>query len=127
MSRIRGRDTGPEVALRRALHSIGLRFRLHVAALPGKPDLVFPRWGAVVFVHGCFWHAHHGCRIAKIPQSNTAFWMDKLAANRRRDARTIRSLRAMGWRVAVVWECQLSTKDRLSNTARRVERFLRCG
>jgi hypothetical protein len=67
MSRIRGRDTGPAVALRRALHSLDLRFRLHVAVLPGKPDLVFPRWGAIVFMCGCFWHAHHGCKIAKIP------------------------------------------------------------
>jgi DNA mismatch endonuclease (patch repair protein) len=123
MSRIRGRDTAPEIALRRALHSLGLRFRLHVAALPGKPDLVFPRWGAVVFVHGCFWHAHRGCMISKVPQSNTALWLEKFAANRSRDARAARALRAMGWRVGVVWECQLSTKVRLARSVRRVARF----
>jgi DNA mismatch endonuclease (patch repair protein) len=127
MSRIRGRDTRPELSLRRALHGLGFRFRLHAATLPGKPDLVFPLWGALVLMHGCFWHAHHGCRIAKIPQSNTAFWLEKFAANRLRDARSVRALRALGWRVVVVRECQLSTKDRLAKTVGRIERFLRFG
>ncbi|MFP3499206.1 DNA mismatch endonuclease Vsr, partial [Pseudomonas sp. SIMBA_059] len=77
MSLIRGRDTQPELALRRALHRLGLRFRLHGAGLPGKPDLVFPRYKTVVFVHGCFWHQHAGCSIATIPKSNTQFWMEK--------------------------------------------------
>jgi DNA mismatch endonuclease (patch repair protein) len=115
------------MTLRRALHGLGLRFRLHAASLPGKPDLVFPRWGVVVFVHGCFWHAHRRCRIANIPQSNTAFWVNKFEANRLRDARAARALRAMGWRVAVVWECQLLTKDKLAATVRRIERFVRTG
>lgn len=127
MARIRGRDTAPELALRQCLHGLGLRYRLHGASLPGKPDLVFARWGAVVFVHGCFWHAHRQCRIAKIPQSNTPFWVNKFAANRRRDARVTRELRALGWRVAVAWECQLSTKAGLKRTAQRIERFIRAG
>ena len=127
MSLIKGRDTAPELAVRRALHRAGLRYRLHVADLPGKPDLVFPRWGAVVFVHGCFWHSHQGCRISNVPQTNTSFWLSKFAANKRRDERAARLLRAAGWRVAVVWECQLSTKGKISASARRIERFVRAG
>lgn len=124
MSRIRGQDTTPELALRHALHAAGLRYRLHVADLPGKPDLVFPRWGAVVFVHGCFWHQHRHCKIAKVPKTNTDFWKRKFAANEQRDARVARALRAMGWRIAVVWECQLSTKRKLAAASARIERFV---
>lgn len=124
MSRIRGRDTQPELALRRALHASGLRYRLNVRDLPGKPDLVFPRWSTVVFVHGCFWHSHKGCRIANIPQSNTNYWLAKFAANKRRDARAVRALRRLGWRVMVVWECQLSTARRVQATAERVHKYV---
>lgn len=125
MSRIKGRDTQPELALRRALHAGGKRYRLHVQALPGKPDLVFPRWSAVVFVHGCFWHQHKSCRIANVPQSNVRFWQAKFEATKRRDARAVKALRASGWRVMVVWECQLSTAQRVRSTAARVDAFLR--
>lgn len=127
MSRIRGRDTKPELKLRRALHATGLRYRLNAADLPGKPDLVFPRWSAVVFVHGCFWHQHGGCRIANVPKSNTEFWLGKFAVNTRRDARNTRELRALGWRVMVVWECQLSTGAKLEATVARVRRWLMRG
>lgn len=127
MSRIRGRDTQPELALRRALHASGLRYRLNVRELPGKPDLVFPRWSTVVFVHGCFWHWHKGCRIANIPQSNTDYWLAKFAANKRRDARAVRALRKLGWRVMVVWECQLSTARRVQTTAKRVHKYVELG
>ena len=109
MSRIRGKDTAPELALRKALHALGLRYRLH-AKLPGKPDIVLPRHSAVVFVHGCFWHRHRGCRIATTPKSNTAFWREKFDRNVARDKRVRRQLRAAGWRVFVAWECQLSGK-----------------
>ena len=125
MSRIRGQDTAPELALRRSLHAAGLRYRLHVPGMPGKPDLVFPRWRTVVFVHGCFWHQHQPCKIAKVPRSNTAFWLTKFEANKRRDARVARALRALGWRVLVVRECQLSTARKLGATCARVEQFLR--
>lgn len=124
MSRIRGRDTKPELVLRKALHAAGFRYRLHAPGLPGRPDLVFPKWGAAVFVHGCFWHQHKNCRIANVPGSNTAFWQAKFQANKRRDARAIRALRAAGWRVAVVWECQLSGARRIGVTVARVRRFL---
>jgi DNA mismatch endonuclease Vsr len=102
MTRIRGRDTAPAIELRRALHSLGLGFRLHVAALPGKADLVLPRWGAVVFVHGCFWHAHRGCSIANLPQTNIAFWAKKFVANRSRDP--LRLVRFEPWACAS-WLC----------------------
>jgi DNA mismatch endonuclease (patch repair protein) len=125
MSRIRGRDTQPELVLRRALHAEGLRYRLHDADLPGKPDLVFPRFSAVVFVHGCFWHQHVGCKVARVPQSNLGFWRKKFEANRCRDRRNVRQLRRLGWRVAVVWECQLSTAHRVATSVKRVRRFLR--
>lgn len=127
MSRIRGRDTKPELMLRRALHATGLRYRLNAADLPGKPDLVFPRWSAVVFVHGCFWHQHGGCKIANVPKSNTEFWLHKFAVNTRRDARVTKELRTLGWRVMVVWECQLSTDANLRATVGRVRRWLMRG
>ena len=114
MSRIRGRDTTPERLVRSHLHRAGLRFRLHVR-LPGKPDIVLPRWSAVVLVHGCFWHRHTGCRYAYTPKSNRSFWMRKFEANVIRDHTVRRQLRTMGWRVITVWECQLSPRvlDRL--------------
>lgn len=124
MSRIKARDTSPELRLRRALHATGLRYRVNVASLPGKPDLVFPRWSAVVFVHGCFWHQHRGCKIANVPKSNTVFWLNKFAVNTRRDTRVTRELRALGWRVLVVWECQISNEAKLNAAVRRIRRWL---
>jgi DNA mismatch endonuclease (patch repair protein) len=108
MSRIRGRDSQPELALRRVLHRLGLRYRLHAKDLPGKPDLVFPRYKAAVFVHGCFWHRHEGCKIATTPKSNTSFWLEKFEKNVTRDSRVAAQLSALGWQVFVVWECELT-------------------
>lgn len=108
MSGIRGRDTQPEVIVRKYLHSQGLRYRIAPKSLPGKPDIVFPKHRAVVFVHGCFWHRHSRCRFAAIPSSNAKFWKSKFSENVVRDARVRRMLRAMGWRVLVIWECQVS-------------------
>lgn len=119
MSGILGRDTAPERLVRSHLHRAGLRFRLHVR-LPGKPDIVLARWNALVFVHGCFWHRHAGCRFAYTPKSNRSFWMRKFEANVARD-RTVRlQLRNLGWRVFTVWECQLSPRrmDRLVSRIR---------
>jgi DNA mismatch endonuclease, patch repair protein len=107
MAGIRGVNTAPEMKLRRALHAVGFRYRLHAKDLPGKPDLVFPRFGAVVFVHGCFWHRHGNCKWATNPSSNVEFWTTKLNKNAERDTRNIDSLRKLGWRVAVVWECSM--------------------
>jgi DNA mismatch endonuclease (patch repair protein) len=106
MSRIRGQDTKPELAIRRGLHMRGLRFRLHVTALPGRPDLIFPKYGAAVFIHGCFWHGHD-CARFKLPATRRAFWSSKIAGNRERDRQAILALQAEGWRVLTVWECSL--------------------
>lgn len=121
MSRIRGRDTGPERTVRSILHRLGLRFSLRRKELPGKPDIVLPARGAVVFVHGCFWHQHAGCRLAVIPQTRQAFWMEKLERNVTRDGENARALRRLGWRVLTVWECELADSERVT---RRLSRLL---
>jgi DNA mismatch endonuclease (patch repair protein) len=113
MRGIRGRDTGPELTVRRYLHARGFRFRLHGRELPGSPDVVLPKYRTVVFVHGCFWHRHPGCRLAYRPKSRQEFWEAKLETNVARDARDQERLRAQGWRVLVVWGCEASA-DRLS-------------
>lgn len=104
MSGIKGKNTAPEVMIRKALHARGFRFRIHVSDLPGKPDLVLPKYKAVVFVHGCFWHGHQ-CRYFKIPQTRPDFWLEKIGKNQLRDDVQVSALRASGWRVLVVWEC----------------------
>ena len=123
MSRIRGRNTSPEAVVRRLLSSLGYRYRLHVGRLPGRPDVVFASRRKVVFVHGCFWHRHGNsrCRLARLPKSRLEFWMPKLEANRERDRRNLAELRRQGWKVLVVWECQLRSADAVS---RRLRRFL---
>lgn len=106
MSGIRSKDTKPELFVRRALHAQGFRYRLGGAGLPGRPDLVFPSRKVVVFIHGCFWHKHE-CRFFKWPANNRDFWVQKINQNAERDSRNLSSLKAMGWRVVVVWECEL--------------------
>lgn len=108
MSGIRGRDTKPELAVRRYLHARGLRYRLHVRELPGRPDIVLPRHRTAVFVHGCFWHRHEGCRFAYTPKSRQEFWLPKLEGNAARDARDQQRLLDLGWHVEVVWECDVN-------------------
>lgn len=109
MAGIRGKNTRPELLLRRGLHGHGFRFRLHVAGLPGRPDLCLRKYNAVIFVHGCFWHRHESCRYATYPKSREEFWLSKFAANVARDARNRQLLTEQGWRVAVVWECCFRT------------------
>ncbi len=111
MAGIRGGNTRPERRLRSALHARGFRYRLHVRGLPGRPDLVFPRYNAVVFVHGCFWHRHKGCRFTTTPTTRPDFWAEKFTANVARDELQRRELLALGWRVAVIWECALRKPD----------------
>lgn len=106
MSGIRGTNTQPEVMVRRALHARGFRFGAKHSRLPGRPDIVLPRWRVAIFVHGCFWHLH-GCHLSKMPSSNQAFWKTKLAGNQDRDSRAQITLISMGWRVAMIWECSL--------------------
>lgn len=112
MAGIRGRDTKPEMILRKGLHAAGFRFRLHDRALPGCPDMVFPRWRAVLFAHGCFWHGHD-CHLFRWPASRDEFWRAKIARNRDVDQRAIEQLGVAGWRHGVVWECALKGKTRL--------------
>lgn len=107
MSGIRGKHTKPELLVRKYLHRRGLRFRLHAKGLPGKPDLVFPKHRAVVFVHGCFWHRHAGCKYASTPHSREQFWANKLSENVARDTYQTSALEGLGWRVLIVWECEL--------------------
>lgn len=106
MSQVRGANTKPEMAVRSLLHGMGYRFRLHRKGLPGTPDIVLPGRSVAVFVHGCFWHGH-ACKAAKMPKSREDYWREKIAGNRQRDRRKRRQLRALGWRVIVVWECEL--------------------
>ena len=107
MRRIRKTGTKPEMRVRRAAHGLGYRFRLHRNDLPGTPDLVFPRLNKVVLVHGCFWHQHPGCRLARQPKSRLDYWLPKLERNRARDLESTAALRAIGWTVLVIWECQV--------------------
>lgn len=109
MAKVRSADTSPELALRKTLFRLGFRYRLHCAALPGKPDIVFPRYHAVVFINGCFWH-WHGCRRSRMPATNAAYWQAKIDRNQRRDTETCDKLLSAGWRVLVVWECALKTR-----------------
>lgn len=113
MASIRGKDSQPELAVRRHLFRNGLRFRLHDRKLPGSPDIVLPRFKAVVLVHGCFWHRHTGCRYTTSPQTRPEFWQAKFATNVARDARQVEQLAALGWSVHVVWECEVRTPARL--------------
>jgi len=106
MSSVRSRNTRPEVAVRKAAHSMGLRFRLHRRALPGSPDVVFPRWRIALFVHGCFWHRHEGCVLAATPKTRPEFWSAKFSANEKRDSRVTSDLLRLGWEVEVIWECE---------------------
>ena len=117
MAKIRPSNTFPELALRRELHRLGLRFTLGNRQLPGKPDIVLPRHKAVVFVHGCFWHRHQGCKIATTPKSNTTFWREKFDRNVARDRRVVDELVHTGWRVFVAWECGLQSGSRARETA----------
>jgi DNA mismatch endonuclease (patch repair protein) len=128
MRRIRARDTKPELLLRRGLHALGLRFRLHVRDLPGRPDLVFPRYRTALLVHGCFWHGHD-CPLFRMPATRREFWASKIAGNRKRDQRTLDSLRTAGWRTLVVWECSLKGPARLpmSELLSRCFAFIRGG
>ena len=121
MSRIRGKDTTPEKMVRSLLHRMGCRFRLHGKKLPGRPDIVLPKHKTVVFVHGCFWHRHRGCKNCTTPTNNRSFWVKKLEGNVARDMVQRRTLRKLGWQVVVVWECELS---RLNLLERRLNKWL---
>jgi DNA mismatch endonuclease (patch repair protein) len=122
MGLVRSSDTALEMVIRRLIHGMGYRYRLHVSTLPGKPDMVFPSRGKIVFIHGCFWHQHASstCKLARMPKSRLAFWQPKLERNRKRDVNVRRRLKHAGWRVLVIWECQI----KMAYLADRIKRFL---
>lgn len=123
MALIRSKDTKPELLVRKAVWAAGFRYRLHVKGLPGRPDLVLPSLGVVVFVHGCFWHGH-SCQKGRIPGGNSLFWRAKFEANKLRDRRNRAKLKRLGWRVAVVWECSLSTRQKRERAVKKLLDFL---
>jgi len=123
MRAIRSKDTKPELIVRRAIHAAGYRYRLHVKDLPGKPDLVFPRFHAVVEVRGCFWHGHT-CSDGHVPHTNTSYWTPKLQGNKDRDERNVRALKALGYRVKVIWECELKSPSGANKVVERLARWL---
>ncbi len=126
MSRIRGKNTKPEILVRKGLHARGFRFRLHNKKLPGCPDIVLPKYGVAIMVNGCFWHGHKGCRYATRPKSNVVFWDAKIARNKHRDEVTAAHLEALGWTVITIWECELRTSslldDRLNTLTEEIRR-----
>lgn len=119
MRAIRGRDTKPELAVRSIAHKLGYRFVLHQQSLPGRPDIVFTRRLKVIFVHGCFWHRHKDCRYAYVPKTRTAWWEAKFEANQVRDARALAAIKALGWDVLVVWECECDDPGRIAESLKR--------
>ena len=119
MRAIRCKDTEPEMVIRRMVHKLGYRFRLHRRDLPGKPDIVFPKLHSIIFVNGCFWHKHKGCKYATVPKSNVAFWTEKLKRNVQRDKENIRALKKQGYRVNVLWECETTNIKRLNFKLRK--------
>ena len=119
MARVRSKDTRPELFVRRLVFAMGYRYRLHAKGLPGCPDLVFSSRQKVIFVHGCFWHRHENCALARMPKSRLGFWRPKLEGNKRRDVKNMKRLAREGWKVLTIWECQLNDSVRLQTTIRR--------
>jgi DNA mismatch endonuclease (patch repair protein) len=120
MASVRQTDTSPEMRLRKALHRRGLRYRLNVRSLPGSPDIVLPRFRLAVFVHGCFWHQHDGCKSATTPKTNEEFWQRKFQRNKGRDSEALAALRELGWHTIVVWGCEVSTESKAQQVADRI-------
>ena len=121
MGRVRGRDTKPEMVVRRLIHGMGYRYRLQARDLPGRPDIVFRKRKKAIFVHGCFWHRHPdpSCKLARLPKTRLDFWLPKLEGNRKRDIANVKRLEEMGWQVLLVWECELRDREQLKNVLRR--------
>lgn len=112
MSRIKGKDTKPEMLIRQFIFSKGIRYRLHVKRLPGKPDMVFPKYKKIIFIHGCFWHGHENCKYFVVPKTRTEWWLNKIRRNRERDLENVSALKKQGWKVIIIWECELKSNNR---------------
>jgi DNA mismatch endonuclease (patch repair protein) len=125
MANVHGKDTAIERQARSLLHKNGYRFRKHVAGLPGTPDIILPKYQAAIFIHGCFWHGHSGCRKSRLPTTRQAFWEEKRKTNLERDSRKISQLINAGWRVAVVWQCALEKAETLSHTIDMLEDWIK--
>jgi DNA mismatch endonuclease (patch repair protein) len=125
MSRVKSKNTKPELLIRSYLHKMGYRFRLHVKQLPGSPDIVFPKYRAVIFVHGCFWHGHNSCGGGKLPKTRPEFWREKVSENVTRDQMAYTQLNLLGWRIAIVWECALKNKGVTNDTVNRIHKWIR--
>lgn len=121
MSRISGKNTKPEIIVRKILYNLGFRYRVHYKKLPGSPDIVLPKYRKVIFVHGCFWHGHTACRKAALPKTNDRFWHAKITSNKKRDKKTSRRLNVLGWRTLTIWECQLKSKEKIAS---KLEKYL---
>ncbi|WP_426175962.1 very short patch repair endonuclease [Massilia sp. TWR1-2-2] len=121
MRLVKNKDTRPELVVRQLTYALGFRYRLHVKTVPGRPDLVFSGRRKVIFVHGCFWHRHPGCSLARLPKSRLEFWLPKLERNRERDCETLKGLAEQGWKVLVIWECELGHREVLRT---RIKKFL---
>ncbi|MCR8921116.1 very short patch repair endonuclease [Parasutterella secunda] len=124
MSRIHAKDTKPELTIRRLLFADGFRYRIHVKTLPGTPDLVLPKYRAVIFVHGCFWHGHDGCKYAKLPTTHVEFWRDKISKNKERDQRVRQELVSGGWRVLTIWTCSINNQAKVKETYTQVKDWI---
>ncbi len=127
MSRVKSKNTKPELLIRSHLHKIGYRFRLHVKHLPGSPDIVFPKYRAVIFVHGCFWHRHIKCSAGNLPKTRSEFWQEKISENINRDQVAFTQLNLLGWRTAIVWECALKNKDETNDTVNKLYKWICSG
>jgi DNA mismatch endonuclease (patch repair protein) len=112
MSKVSGKDTKPEILVRKYLFSKGFRYRKNVNGLPGKPDIVLPKYKTIIFIHGCFWHGHRNCEASQLPESNIEYWTKKISSNIKRDSQNKKTLKTLGWNVIVIWECELKTKNR---------------
>src|SRR3984885_12430412 len=124
MSRIRGKDTKPEMLVRKFLHKNGFRFRLHVKTLPGKPDIVLPKYKTVIFIHGCFWHGHEGCKYYVVPKTRTEWWVNKIGTNISNDVNAERLLKALGWKVIIIWGCELKIRTFAYTLQKTVEKLI---
>jgi len=127
MSRVKSKNTKPEVLIRSYLHKMGYRFRLHAKQLPGSPDIVLPKYRAVIFIHGCFWHGHDGCKGGEIPKTRPLFWKEKIHENISRDEAAYDQLNLIGWRIAIIWECALKNKGVTNDTVYNICKWLRSG